>query len=401
MFPDIETQLKHLSRGVIDIFPRDEFVARLDAARRANRPLRVKLGIDPTRPDIHLGHGVPLNKLRHFQEMGHQAVLIIGDYTGMIGDPSGQDTTRPQITHEQVLENARTYLAQVGKILDLSRTEVVHNGDWFAKMSFLDVIRLAGHMTVARMLERDDFRKRYTENQPISLHEFLYPLMQGYDSVMVRSDVEIGGNDQTFNLLVGRQLQKDAGQPPQAALTLPLLVGLDGALKMSKSYGNYIGINEDPWTMYGKTMSIPDALLRTYFDLTSDVPPEETERLLAGSPMEAKLALAFALVRRYHGEPAAREASDRFDREVRKKETPEAVPEVRVPPEALEDGRIWIARLVVLCGLAESTSQARRLVTQGAVSLDGEAVTDANLNVTPKAGALLKAGKRKFARLAL
>ena len=401
MFPDIDTQLKHISRGVIDIFPKEEFVAKLAKSRQENRPLRVKLGIDPTRPDIHLGHGVPLNKLRHFQDLGHQAVLIIGDYTGMIGDPSGQDTTRPTITHEQVLENAKTYLAQVGKIIDLSRTEIVHNGDWFAKMTFLDVIRLASKMTVARMIERDDFKKRYTEGQPISLHEFMYPLMQGYDSVMVRSDVEIGGNDQTFNLLVGRRLQEDAGQPQQVALTLPLLVGLDGVMKMSKSYGNYIGISEEPYAMYGKTMSIPDAMLRTYFDLTSDVTPEETERLLAGSPMAAKLGLAFSLVKRYHGEAAATEAAARFDREVRKKEMPDAVPEVRIPADALQDGKVWIAKLIVVCGLADSTSQARRLVVQGAVSIDGEAVTDANLNLVPKPGSLLKAGKRKFAKIAL
>jgi len=401
VFADVETQMKQIARGTVDIFPREELLSKLESSRRNNRPLRVKYGIDPTSMDIHIGHAVPILKLRHFQDLGHQAVIIIGDYTAMVGDPSGRDTTRPQLTHDQVLANARTYLAQLGKIVALDKAEVVYNGDWFGKMNFLDVIKLASQMTVARLLERDDFSNRYKEGSPISLHEFIYPLMQGYDSVMVRADVELGGNDQTFNLLVGRQLQKDAAQPTQVAVTLPLLVGLDGQMKMSKSYGNHIGINEPASTIYAKAMSIPDSAMRTYFDLTSDVPPEEMERLLAGDPMTAKMALARSLVRRYHGEQPAAEAAEKFDREVRRKELPEEIPEVRVPPELIEGGKIWIAKLIVHCGHAPSTSEARRLVSQGAVSLDGTPITDPSANITPAAGALLKVGKRKFARLAL
>ena len=400
MFADVETQMKRIERGALDIFPREELIAKLRRSREESRPLRVKLGIDPTAPDIHIGHAVPINKLKHFQDLGHKVVLIIGDYTGMVGDPSGRDSTRPQLSHEEVMANARTYLDQVRKILDLDAAEVVSNGDWFSKMSFLDIIRLSSKMTVARILERDDFMKRYKAGHPIALHEFLYPIMQGYDSVMVRADVEIGGNDQTFNLLVGRNLQKDAGQEPQVALTLPLLVGTDGTAKMSKSYGNHIGISEAPGALYGKVMSVPDALLEQYFDLTTDVPQEEEERLLAGGPMDAKMALAFALVKRYHGEVAAQEAAKQFDSEVRRKETPEDVPEVALPAELLKDGKVWIARLIVHCGFASSTSEAGRLVKQGGVTLNDEIITDPRADVEPVSGAVLKVGKRKYAKIA-
>jgi len=399
MFADIETQLKRIERGVVDIFPREELVEKLKRSRAENRPLRIKLGIDPTAPDIHIGHTVPINKLKHFQDLGHQVVLIIGDYTGMVGDPSGRDSTRPQLSHAEVMANAQTYLEQVGKILDLDQAEVVRNGDWFSRMGFLDIIRLASKVTIARILERDDFLRRYQAGQPISLHEFIYPVMQGYDSVMVRADVEIGGNDQTFNLLVGRNLQKDAGQAPQVAVTLPLLVGTNGKLKMSKSYGNHVGISEAADSMYGKLMSIPDELMRDYFDLATDVAQEEMQRLLAGEAMPAKLALAFAIVRRYHGEPAARNAAERFDREVRRKQLPDDVPEIRLPAEIIKDGKVWIARLIVHCNFAPSTSAARRLVQQGGVSLNGEAVADASADVEFVPGMLLQVGKRKYARI--
>jgi len=399
MFADVETQLRTIERGVVEIYTRDELIEKLRRSREEDRPLRIKYGIDPTSPDIHLGHAVPINKLRHFQELGHQIVLIIGDYTAMVGDPSGRDTTRPPLAHDEVIANAQTYREQIGKIIDLDRTEIVHNGAWFSAMSFIDVMRLAARMTVARLLERDDFAKRYREGRPIACHEFLYPLMQGWDSVKVRADVEIGGNDQTFNLLVGRQMQKEEGQPPQVALTLPLLVGTDGTLKMSKSYGNQIGITEPANEMYGKVMSIPDALLKDYFDLCSDVPEEEAAALIREDPMRAKLALAESIVKRYHGEPAARAAADFFDRTVRRKQIPDELPVVRLPADLVENGRVWIARLVTQCGFAASTSEARRLVAQGAVSLDGEAVTDPSANVVPRNGAVLKVGKRRFAKV--
>ena len=399
MFADIETQLKTIERGVVDIFPREELIEKLKKSKAENRPLRIKFGIDPTSPDIHFGHAVPINKLRHFQELGHHIVLIIGDYTAMVGDPSGRDSTRPQLTHEQVMANAQTYLDQVAKIIDLDKTEVVYNGEWFSKMSFTDVIKLVSRMTVARLMERDDFAKRYSEGLPISCHEFIYPIMQGWDSVMVRSDVEIGGNDQTFNLVVGRNLQKEDGQSPQAAVTLPLLVGTDGSQKMSKSYGNHIGISDPANDMYGKIMSVPDELLRNYFDLCSDVPLEDVEQLIAGTPMEAKLSLARAIVTRYHGEAAASDAAEHFNRTVRQKELPEDIPEVAVPADLLEDGKVWIISLITHCQFAGSNSEARRLVAQGGVSIDGETVSDPKTNIAPKAGMLLKVGKRKYARL--
>jgi len=401
VFADVTTQMKRIERGAMEVFTREEMIRKLERSRAEGRPLRIKYGIDPTAPDIHLGHAVPINKLKQFQDLGHQIVFIIGDYTGMVGDPSGLDATRPQLSHEEVRANAQTYLDQAGKIIDLDRAEVVNNGDWFGKMSFMDVIRLAGQMTVARLLERDDFSKRYKAQQPISVHEFLYPLMQGYDSVVVRADVEIGGNDQTFNLLVGRNLQKDAGQEPQVALTLPLLVGLDGRAKMSKSYGNHIGVSEPPAEMYGKTMSIPDALIPAYFDLATDVPSESMAELIANDPMAAKMRLASELVGRYHGEAAARKAAERFDREVRQGAQPDAMPEVPLSLDDLNGGRIWAPRLMRLCGLVQSTSEARRLIAQGGVSLNGETIADAQAEIELLDGMVLKVGKRRYRKIVL
>jgi tyrosyl-tRNA synthetase len=300
------------------------------------------------------------------------------------------------------MANARTYVAQAGRILDLKATEVVHNGDWFSKMRFDDVVKLAGHMTVARLLERDDFAKRYREGNPISLHEFLYPLMQGYDSVRVHSDVEIGGTDQTFNLTVGRELQRDAGMEPQVGLTLPILVGLDGVRKMSKSLGNYIGITEAPEQMYGKCMAIPDTLIRSYFELATNVPMRETDALLAAKgPLEAKLRLASEIVVLYHGSTDAARAAEHFDRTVRKKEVPEEMPEIRLKPDMLKDGKMWIVSLIRHCRFAASNAQARRLVEQGAVTLDGEEVRATDADIPIRDGAVLRAGKRKFARIRL
>jgi tyrosyl-tRNA synthetase len=398
VFPPIDEQLKRIERGTVTIFPREELIQKLERSRRENTPLRVKLGIDPTSPDIHIGHGVALRKLKHFQDLGHQVVLIIGDYTAMVGDPTGQDKTRPQLTHEKVLANAKTYLDQTAKILDMSRVETVFNGDWFSKMSFTDVVKLAAQMTVARMLERDDFAKRVKEGSPISLHEFLYPLMQGYDSVVIRSDVEIGATEQTFNLTVGRDLQRDAGMPPQVALTLPILVGLDGVRKMSKSLGNYIGVSETPEQQYGKAMSIPDAVIRSYFELATDVPMDEVDALIAQKgAMAAKLRLAGEIVRIYHSQEAAQRAAEHFDRTVRKKEAPDEIPEVHVPADMLKEGKLWIVKLIRHCNFAPTNNHARQLAGQGGVTLDGAVVKDGDVAI--RDGMILRAGKRNYAKI--
>ncbi len=397
MFPDVDEQLKVIERGTVDIFPRDELIEKLERSRETGRPLNVKLGLDPTVADIHLGNALPLRKLRQFQDLGHHAVVIIGDFTAMVGDPSGQDKTRPQLTHEEVMENARTYMEQVGKILNLEEGEIVYNGDWFFKMTFQEVVQLASQTTVARVLERDDFAKRYKAGDPIALHELLYPLMQGHDSVVVKSDVEIGGNDQTFNLLVGRDMQRDTGLEPQVAITLPMLVGTDGVKKMSKSLGNYIGISEAPEDMYGKAMSIPDRLLRSYFVLTTDVPMDEVEAMLAPerNPMDAKMSLAKWLVRCYHGPKAAEKAEEHFERTVRRRELPDEIPEHPLPAA----GETSIVELIMHCKLAQSKREARRLVAQGGVSIDGARIDDPDATVSVSSGSVLRAGKRKFARL--
>jgi len=359
-----EEQLAILRRGVVNIVPEDELLTRL----RSGSHLRVKLGVDPTAPDIHLGHTIPIFKLREFQDLGHQAVLIIGDFTALIGDPSGRSATRPVLSRAEVAENARTYVAQVFKVLDPARTEVCHNSEWLSRLTLEDVVRLTGKMTVARMLERDDFRRRYTAGTPIALHEFLYPLVQGYDSVAVRADVELGGTDQTFNLMVGRDLQRDAGQPGQVAMVLPLLEGTDGVQKMSKSLGNHIGITDTPEEMYGKVMSISDPLMVRYHELLSTAPEERIAAVREGQihPMEAKKGLAAELVERFHGSEAAEQAA-RFFEERFQKRTAHRPTEVRLDTAADEMG---ICQLIKEVGFAPSTSEARRLVHQGAVRVD-------------------------------
>lgn len=403
-FPNVEEQLKLIERGTADIFPREELAEKLKHSREKNKPLRVKLGVDPTSKDIHLGHAVPFRKLAHFQQLGHKAVLIIGDYTATVGDPSGRNATRPQLTHSQAMDNAETYISQVGKILDLDKTEIVYNGEWFSKMNFEDVIKLAARMTVARLLERDDFQKRYRDGNPISLHEFLYPLMQGYDSIVVKSDVEIGGTDQTFNLTVGRDFQRDEGMSPQICLTLPILVGTDGTMKMSKSLGNYIGVDEEPEQMYGKCMSIPDNLIKSYYELATEIDLAKVDGMLeSGNPMEAKMLLARTIVDMYHENTSTTtpgdEAQEHFEKTVRRKETPDDIPEVTLDSGALKNGKIWIVKLISECGLAPSNSQARRLVSQGAVSLDDETIKDIDAEVGVKDGMVVRAGKRKYARV--
>jgi len=401
MMPPVEEQLAVIRRGVVPggIVTEDELRTKLERSLREGRPLRVKLGVDPTAPDIHLGHTVVLRKLRQFQELGHTAVLIIGDYTAMVGDPSGRSKTRPQLTYGQVEANAKTYVDQVGHILRRDRLEVVRNGDWFKKMSFLDVLRLAGKITVARLLERDDFAKRHDAGNPISVHEFLYCLMQGQDSVEVRSDIELGGTDQTFNLLVGRDLQRDAGQEAQVAVTTPILPGLDGVEKMSKSLGNHIGVTAPPSDMFGKVMSIPDALMRDYYVLLTDVLLGEVEVILKGHPREAKARLAREIVTFYHSAEAADAAAEEFDRVFREKALPDDVPVYVLPTADLQDGKVWIIRLLAGSGLAPSTSEARRLVKEGAVSINGQRIEDFEARIPVAGGEVLKVGKRKFARL--
>lgn len=392
----IDAQLNQLLRGVADI----KTVSDLQTKLALGRPLRVKLGIDPTASNIHLGFAVVLRKLRAFQDLGHQAVLIVGDHTAQVGDPSERNATRPILTEAQVKANAESYLEQIGQIVDLDRLEVRYNGEWFSDMRLLDVIRLASRLTVARMIERDDFDKRLKAGQPVGLHELLYPMMQGYDSVMVEADVELGGRDQLFNLLVGRQLQPLFEQPPQVCMMMPLLVGTDGVRKMSKSYGNTIGIRETAEEQYGKSMSIPDALMRDWFTLCTDLSAADLDVLLAGHPREAKHRLAHEIARIYHGPEAAEAAREHFHKTVVNKEVPDDIAQFAIGADLLEaDGGVWIVALVA-AAFGKSRGDARRLVRQGAVQLGGEPVTDENLRCKPEAGALLKAGKRAWVQIA-
>lgn len=394
--PQLDSDLALLSRGADSIFSIDELRAKLAKSRREGKPLRVKLGLDPTAPDIHLGFAVVLRKLRQFQDLGHEAHLIIGDFTAQIGDPTGKSKTRPQLSREQVEDNARTYQEQLSRILDPARTVVHFNGDWLGKMSFADVIGLASKYTVAQTLEREDFAQRLSTQKPIGLHEILYPLCQGQDSVAIQSDVELGGTDQRFNNLVGRELQRMSGQEPQVVLLMPLLVGTDGVQKMSKSLGNYIGINDAPAEMFGKVMSIPDEAMRTYFVLCTNVPLEEVDVLLASHPMVAKKRLGREIVEQYHGEEAATEAQAAFEKQFSRGELPDEIEEVQI------DGTIEysIATLLRDC-FGVSASEARRMVQQNAVTIDGERVPDANAKFTPHDGQVIKMGKRRYARLKL
>ena len=395
-------QLQMLRRGAVQIYTEDELCGKLARAVAARRPLRIKLGMDPTAPDIHLGHTVVMGKMRQFQDLGHKAVLIIGDYTARVGDPTGANHTRPILTDEQIEKNARTYFEQAGKVLDTSpeKLELRHNSEWLAKLTFADVLRLAARMTVARMLERDTFEKRYRAGDPIGIHEFLYPLMQAYDSVVINNDVELGGTDQTFNCLAGRELMRDAGIEAQVVLTMPLLVGLDGADKMSKSKGNYVGVTDPANEMFGKVMSIPDALMENYFTLLTAVPEGEIREMLRSvHPREAKERLASAIVARYYGEEAARRAAEEFRRVFSAKEKPSDIPRVAIAVEEESEDR-GLASTIVAAGFAPSTSQAMRLIQQGAVWWDDKKITDPKAAVKlTTAGTLLKVGKRNWAQV--
>lgn len=393
---EITTALELIKRGADELLIEADLIEKL----KTGRPLRVKAGFDPTAPDLHLGHTVLINKLRHFQELGHQVLFLIGDFTGMIGDPSGKNTTRPPLTREKVLENAATYQEQVFKILDPAKTEVCFNSTWMEALGASGMIRLAAQHTVARMLERDDFSKRYAAQQPIAIHEFLYPLCQGYDSVAMKADVELGGTDQRFNLLVGRELQKHYGQAPQCVLTMPLLEGLDGVNKMSKSLGNYIGIYEPPNEIFGKVMSVSDELMWRYYDLLSFKSESEILALRQSisegrNPRDVKVLLAQELVARFHGPTAAVAALEDFQTRFQRNAIPDDIPEVSLAGE----GGISVVAVLKQAGLTASTSEAIRMIDQGGVRLDGDKLTDRGLMLESGAVVVLQVGKRKFARV--
>ena len=398
-----EEQLHIIASGVDSIVPKEDLLKKL----KRGEPLNIKLGVDPTAPDIHIGHAVPLRKLRQFQDLGHRVTLIIGDGTALIGDPSGRNSTRPQLTREQVNANAQTYVDQAFKILDKEKTDLVHNADWILDLKMEDILGLLSKLTVARILERDDFSNRYHSNQPISLHEFIYPVMQAYDSVVIKADVELGGRDQLFNLLAGRELMEKMGMEPQVALTLPLLEGTDGVQKMSKSYGNYIGLTDEPSDMFGKVMSIPDELMVKYFRLASTMPVDEVDRIEEGlkndelHPNKIKRQLARNIVAAYYDEQTAADAEGQFDQVFKNHEVPDDIPECSVDLTPNDEGKVYLAKLLAEADLVSGTGEARRLIDGGGVKINGETVPVKQYNVDPSAlvGATLQVGKRKFVKL--
>ncbi len=397
----VEEQLELIERGVVDCISRDELKTKLERSVKTGKPLIIKTGFDPTAPDLHVGHTVLLQKMKHFQDLGHEVYFLIGDFTGFIGDPTGKSETRKPLTREDIARNAETYKEQVFKILDPFKTKIAFNSEWLGKIDSFDMIRLASELTVARMLERDDFKKRFEDNRPISIHEFLYPLIQGYDSVAMKADVELGGTDQLFNLLVGRDLQRSRGQEPQIVLTMPLLEGLDGINKMSKSLGNYIGITESANDVYGKTMSVSDELMFRYYELLSDLSNLEIDELKQGlaqgiyHPKEIKQKLARELTARFHSEEAAVQAEQNFENVFAKHDLPDDIEEFTLQA----DEPIWLPKLMVDSGLVSSTSDGRRMIKQNAVSIDGEKVVDTDFSVEPKGNLILKVGKRRFCRV--
>lgn len=398
-----EEQFHIIQSGAAQIVPEKALMDKL----KRGKPLNIKLGVDPTAPDIHLGHAVPLRKLRQFQDLGHQVTLIIGDGTALIGDPSGRNSTRPQLTREQIKENAQTYVDQAFKVLDPEKTTLRYNSEWILSLGMEDLLKIASNFTVARILERDDFHNRYTSELPISLHEFLYPIMQAYDSVVIKADVELGGTDQLFNLLAGRELMEKMGMEPQVCLTLPLLEGTDGVKKMSKSYGNYIGLTDAPNDMFGKVMSIPDELMVKYYRLASTVPVDQIDAIEKGlaaeeiHPNRCKRDLAQNIVAAYYDEETAKEAEAAFDRQFKQHEVPEDIPEFAADLTPNEEGMVYLAKLIADSGLTKSTGDARRMIDQGGVKINGEAVAAKSYNVAPEtlSGAVIQVGKRKFVRL--
>jgi tyrosyl-tRNA synthetase len=399
MAETITEQINLLKRGAIEIFTEAELAQKLAVSAATGRKLRIKLGLDPTSPDIHLGHTVVLRKMRQFQDLGHKAVLIIGDYTARIGDPTGQNSTRPILSPEQIEKNAETYFEQAGKILDTSaeKLEVRYNSEWLEKLTLMELIQIAAKKTVAQMLQRDTFKKRLQADVDVYTHEFLYPLMQGYDSVIIKSDVELGGTDQTFNNLVGRDIQKAYDQQPQIVITMPILVGLDGKEKMSKSKGNYIGVTNEPNDMFGKVMSISDDMMGNYFTLLTDLPVERIAQLVDPGkthPKEAKVLLGKMIVSQFYGEAAADAAAAEFEKVFARGQLPEEITEVEIPAGPISAGKLLLA-----CKLVSTGGEAKRMIKQSAASIDGEKLTDPNAEITPKEGAVIRVGKLRFARL--
>jgi tyrosyl-tRNA synthetase len=398
-----DEQIALLSRGTADIVPLPELKAKLLKSAKDGKPLQVKLGLDPTAPDIHLGFAVVLRKLRQFQDLGHEVVIIIGDYTALIGDPSGRSTTRPMLSSEEIEANGRTYVEQLAKVLDREKTIIRFNSEWLGKLSFAELVGLASKMTVAQVLQREDFANRYREGLPISLHELLYPLAQAYDSVAIRADIEMGGQDQTFNNLAGRALQKELGQEPQVVLLMPLLVGLDGVKKMSKSLGNYVGISEPPVVMFGKLMSLSDELMPVYYELCTDVPMAEVAMLTDAAqthPREAKKRLAREIITLYHSADAAQAADDEFERVHKEHQIPDEMPDFAVSAEICDAGGLTrVTALLVAAGLAPSSGEAKRLILQGGVSIEGAKITDAAAMLLVQTGQVIKVGRNRFIRL--
>ncbi len=399
MFPTATEQLERIRHGVSEIIPETELLGKLERSITSGEPLIVKQGFDPTRPDLHLGHAISIHKLRTFQELGHRVVFVIGDFTALVGDPSGRSETRPMLTREEIEHNLRTYEEQVFRILDPELTEIRRNSEWLSRLDLEDVLRLTAGYTVARMLERDDFADRFAAQKPITLVEFLYPMMQAYDSIALEADVELGGTDQKFNLLLGRTLQERAGQEPQVCILLPLLRGTDGDRKMSKSYDNTVGLTDEPAEMFGRTMSIPDSVLTEWIELVSGAPRvERAERIaqVEADPLSAKRWLAGQIVGRYHDEAAIEQARAQFDRLHRTRGVPDEIDVVSLDPQ--EDGTLWIARALVETGLARSTSEARRLIDQGGIRVDGEPITDTGCHL-PRGSFVVQRGKRRFVRV--
>jgi tyrosyl-tRNA synthetase len=399
MAQKIAEQIKLLKRGTVEIFTEAELAQKLTEAAKTKKQLRIKLGLDPTSPDIHLGHTVVLRKMRQFQDLGHKAVLIIGDYTARIGDPTGQSATRPILSAEQIEQNAKTYFEQAGKILDTSedKLEIRYNSEWLSDLRLADIIKLASSMTVARMLERDTFEIRHKKGEPIGVHEFLYPLMQGYDSVIIRSDVELGGTDQTFNNLVGRDLQRLNGQQPQIVITTPILVGLDGKEKMSKSLGNYIGVTDEQNNMFGKIMSISDDMMENYFTLLTDLPIERITELVNPNkthPKEAKVLLGKTIVSQFYNESIAEAAATQFEKVFAQGQLPDKIPVIQLPAEPIS-----VKQLLLTCKLVETGGEAKRMIAQSAVTIASQKATDPNAKITPTDGTVIQVGKRKFAKL--